>query len=61
MCKAEERHLKTQLIELEREYRKKAEPYIKRLAEIEAMKPPPPIVINVANIDPSLLDKLKGL
>lgn len=44
----EENRLRAKLVELEREYRTKAEPYIAALCEIEARKPMPPFILEAA-------------
>ena len=41
----EEEYLRKQLADLEASYRKAAEPIIKRLAAIEAKKPPKPFIV----------------
>lgn len=53
-----ESYLKGQLIELQKEYHKRAEPIIKQLCKIEAMRPPRPIVIDASMIDPDILAQL---
>lgn len=61
MYEAEEQYLKMQLAELQRSYLEATEPILKRLANIYALRQPPPIMFDIADIDPSLLDKLKRL
>jgi hypothetical protein len=48
MAMKSERKLREMLADLHREYQMLAAPIIKALADIEAMKPPPPIIIEAA-------------
>lgn len=41
----EEQYIRWQLSEIQRAYQKQAEPLIKRLCFLEALKPPPPIYL----------------
>lgn len=43
----EEEYLKSQLAELQRAYQKQAQPYIDRLTAIYALRPMPPVVIDL--------------
>lgn len=51
-----------QLIEiinmLQEEHRKHLEPYIERLARIQAMKRPDPIIVDYASLDPEIQKRL---
>lgn len=44
----EEQYLRGQLVELHRSYQKACEPIVKRLAAIESMKPPQPMLFSLA-------------
>ncbi len=55
----EEQFLHEQLLRLHESYMKDAEPLLKRLADIEAMKSPPPILVDTSTLDPEILQMLK--
>lgn len=46
--------LRAELASLHRSYQKAAEPFVRRLAAIEACKPPPPIMIRWDDLDPEM-------
>lgn len=56
----EEEYLRHELHLLYESYRKAAEPILKRLMYIEGMKPRPPFMIDIANIDPEILKQLEA-
>jgi hypothetical protein len=55
----EEQFLHEQLCRLHESFMKDAEPFLKRLAYIEAMKRPAPIFVKPSTLDPAVLEMLK--
>lgn len=53
------RLLLDQLAEIDRAHRDAAAPILRRLAQIEALRPPPPIIMPIADLPQSLKDQLK--
>lgn len=54
-----EADLKRQLAELQKEYQQRAAPIIKQLCNIDAMRPPRTMVIDVSKFDPAILEQIK--
>jgi len=55
--KTEEDYLRWMLAQIETQARKDAEPYMKRLLEIESRKPPKPVFIPVDQLPADMLER----
>ena len=55
----EEQRLRQLLATLHRNYLDEARPYLERLAALEALKPPQPIIVHVDQLPPALRERLR--
>lgn len=56
-----ERELLEQVAEIQREYQKMIEPYAKRLAEIQSLRPPPPLIVDTKDLPPDLVRQIQRM
>lgn len=50
-----EQYLRRQLADLHREYQERCRPIVEALASYEALRPKPPMVVDLESIDPEML------
>lgn len=57
--RSEREYLLETIAALNARHAKSLEPYIARLVEIEALNPPPPVIVDILMLDPAILARTR--